>query len=83
MIERFARVLDPDLPESGVRYTRKVTIVWIGFFALNGAIALWTVLQPGWAAWTLYNGFLSYVAAGLLFVGEYFVRQRVMRQHRS
>jgi len=83
MIERFARVLDPDLPESGVRYTRKVTIVWVGFFTLNGAIALWTVLQPGWAAWTLYNGFLSYVAAGLLFVGEYFVRQRVMRQHRS
>jgi uncharacterized membrane protein len=80
MIERFARVLDPDLPQSGVRYTYKVTIVWVAFFALNGAVALWTVLQPGWTAWTLYNGLLSYVAAGLLFLGEYIVRRRAMRQ---
>jgi uncharacterized membrane protein len=79
MVERFARIVEPELPESGVRYTRKVTMVWIGFFILNGAIALWSVLQPGWAAWTLYNGLISYFAAGLLFAGEYLVRQRVMR----
>jgi uncharacterized membrane protein len=83
MIERFARVLDPDLPPSGVRYTYKVTIVWIAFFALNGAIALWTVLQPGWAMWSLYNGLVSYVAAGMLLLGEYIVRLRVMRQFRA
>jgi uncharacterized membrane protein len=83
MIERFARVLEPDLSQSGVRYTYKVTIVWIAFFAFNDAIALWTVLQPGWTMWTLYNGLLSYVAAGLLFVGEYIVRRQVMRRHRS
>ena len=77
MAERFARIVEPDLPESGVRYTRNVTIVWIGFFALNGAIALWSVLQPGWTAWLIYNGFLAYVAAGLLFATEYLVRQRV------
>ena len=80
MIERFARVFDPDLPQGGVRYTYNVTIIWVAFFALNGAVALWTVLQPGWTAWTLYNGFLSYVAAGLLFLGEYIVRRRVMRK---
>jgi len=77
MAERFARVFEPDLPESGVRYTRNVTRVWIGFFTVNGAIALWSVLQPGWTAWLLYNGFLAYVAAGLLFAGEYLFRQRV------
>lgn len=83
MIERFARILDPDLPPSGVRYTHNVTIVWILFFALNGAVALWTVLQPGWVAWTVYNGLLSYVAAGSLFAGEYIVRRRVMRRQQS
>jgi uncharacterized membrane protein len=62
-----------------VRYTYKVTIIWIGFFALNGAIALWSVLQPGWTAWTLYNGFISYVAVGVLFAGEYVVRKFVRR----
>ncbi|MGD0142126.1 MAG: hypothetical protein ABSC92_03115 [Rhizomicrobium sp.] len=82
MIERFARILVPDLPQSGIRYTYRVTIVWIAFFALNGAIALWSALQPGWTAWTLYNGFLSYAAAGVLFIGEYFVRRRVLRRHR-
>jgi uncharacterized membrane protein len=80
MAERFARIVEPDLPESGVRYTRNVTIVWMGFFALNGAIALWSVLQPGWTAWLVYNGFLAYVAAGLLFASEYLVRQRVRQR---
>jgi uncharacterized membrane protein len=81
MAERFARSLEPDLPEAGVRYTRNVTAVWVGFFAVNGAIALWSALQPGWKAWVLYNGFISYVAAGLLFAGEYLVRQRVRRRY--
>ncbi len=83
MIERFARVFEPDLPESGVRYTRKVTFVWIGFFAVNGTVALWSVMQPGWSIWVLYNGFVTYVAAGLLFAGEYLVRQNVRRRHGS
>jgi uncharacterized membrane protein len=79
MIERFARVFEPDLPPSGVRYTHRVTLVWIGFFALNATIALWTTLQPGWAAWTLYNGFIAYVAAGTLMAGEYVVRHFARR----
>jgi uncharacterized membrane protein len=81
MIERFARMVEPDLPQSGVRYTRKVTFIWTGFFLVNGAVALWSVLQPGWSAWTLYNGFIAYLAAGLLFAGEYVVRQNVRRRH--
>ncbi len=80
MAERFARIFEPDLPESGVRYTRKVTQVWIAFFAANGGIALWSVLQPGWSAWLLYNGFISYIAAGLLFAIEFVVRQYVRRR---
>jgi uncharacterized membrane protein len=79
MIERFARVFEPDLPDSGVLYTYRVTLIWIGFFAINAAIALWTVAQSGWSAWTLYNGFISYVAAGALLGGEYVVRQFVRR----
>ena len=33
MIEQIARLHDADLPESGVHYTRKVTMVWSVFFS--------------------------------------------------
>jgi uncharacterized membrane protein len=79
MIERFARIWEPDLPESGVRYTHNVTIAWTLFFAVNASIALWTATQPGWQAWTIYNGGIAYLAAGFLFAGEYLIRQRVRR----
>jgi uncharacterized membrane protein len=80
MIERFARLMEPDLSEAGVRYTRKVTWVWIGFFAINGAIAAGTALYADWDVWTLYNGVLAYIAIGVLLGGEYLVRRRVRGQ---
>jgi uncharacterized membrane protein len=80
MIERFARLIDPDLDARGVRYTRKVTMVWIGFFAVNGSVALWTAIAGSWLEWTVYNGAISYALAGLVFAVEYIVRQRVRRR---
>lgn len=74
MIERFARLVHPDLPESGVRYTRAVTWMWVGFFLVNGAIATWTALYATWETWTLYNGVIAYAAMGTLFAGEFLVR---------
>ncbi|WP_028022970.1 COG4648 family protein [Enterovibrio calviensis] len=76
MIERLARLQDPDLPPSGVRYTRNVTKIWCVFFLVNGSIALATCFMP-LTSWTLYNGLLSYVAAGVLFGIEFVVRKRV------
>src|SRR3546814_1801752 len=31
MIERFARIVEPNLPETGVWYTRQVTKIWCAF----------------------------------------------------
>ncbi len=78
LIERLARLQEPDLPESGVRYTRSVTKIWCVFFALNALIALYTCFQP-LEIWTLYNGLISYLLAGSLFVVEWIVRQFVRR----
>lgn len=77
MVERFARIVEPDLDERGVRYTRRVTMVWAGFFALNGLAALWTVVAGNLFWWGLYNGLISYLLAGALFAVEFIVRQRV------
>jgi uncharacterized membrane protein len=78
MIERFARVAQPGLPERAARYTRRVTQVWCGFFVLNGGAALATCLIHDIRVWTLYNGFISYALIGALFAGEWFVRRKVM-----
>ncbi|RZI43901.1 hypothetical protein EGT07_00250 [Herbaspirillum sp. HC18] len=78
MIERIARLSEPDLPPEGVRYTRKVTMVWCGFFLINGTVALATVFGPS-EFWVLYNGLISYVLMGLLFAIEWMVRRRVKR----
>jgi uncharacterized membrane protein len=80
IIERIARVSEPDLPPVAVRYTRRVTWVWVAFFAVNGTVsgllAAWGPLS--W--WTFYNGILAYSVMGALFVGEWILRQRLRRR---
>jgi uncharacterized membrane protein len=79
VIERIARLTEPDLPPEGVVYTRKVTAVWVGFLLVNAAISLWTVLWGSLEQWALWNGLLSYLAMGILFTAEYLVRRVVRR----
>ena len=77
LIERLARLQEPDLPANGVRYTRRVTQVWCGFFIANGSIAAASALYGDLHLWTLYNGLLAYVLMGALLAGEWLVRKRV------
>jgi uncharacterized membrane protein len=78
MIERFARLREPDLGPAGVTYTRRVTVLWCAFFAINAAIATYTAVAASREAWLLYNGFVSYCIVAALFAGEWLVRKRVM-----
>ena len=77
MVERLARLREPDLPPAAVRYTRRVTEVWCCFFIGNGTIALLTALYASTKVWTFYNGFLSYLLMAALMGGEWLVRQRI------
>lgn len=81
IIERLARLKEPELPESGIIYTRKVTKVWIGFFILNGGIALYTALYTSIETWTLYNGFIAYILIGILAMTEWLVRRKVRKAY--
>ncbi|WP_457807594.1 hypothetical protein [Kushneria sp. EE4] len=80
LIERLARLSEPDLPPEGVRYTRRVTWMWGIFMSLNAlaalALALWAPLH----VWQYYTGAISYALAALLMAGEWLVRQRVRRR---
>ncbi|HED2273991.1 TPA: hypothetical protein R4Y08_002747 [Klebsiella quasipneumoniae subsp. quasipneumoniae] len=80
IIERLARLREPDLPERAVRYTRRVTQIWCAFFIINGGIALFTALYGDLSLWAAWNGMISYLLMGTLMAGEWLVRQRVIKR---
>lgn len=80
LIERFARMQEPDLPEEGQAYCRKVTLVWTIWLVANALIAAllaWTGQDAAWALWT---GLLSYLVMALLFLGEIAVRHHIRKK---
>lgn len=80
MIERIARLSDPDLPDEGVRYTRQVTKVWCLFFLLNGLVSGYTTFYCSLEIWTLYNGLIAYLLMAMVFAVEYSIRIRKLKQ---
>lgn len=91
IIFRFATLADKSIIGSSYEnqvknYSRKVTIIWCCFFILNGTISVLTAfsekifsISPDTAntIWSVYNGGISYVLMGLLFICEYIVRKIV------
>ncbi|WP_434340454.1 hypothetical protein [Motilimonas cestriensis] len=75
IIERFARLTEPNLTPFALTYIRRVTQMWCGFFFINASIAFYTAVFCSLATWTWYNGMASYLAIGLLFAIEFIVRQ--------
>lgn len=75
VIERIARLSEPELSAAGVQYTRRVTQVWLGFMLINGAIALATSFASR-EIWVLWNGLIAYLLMGALFAGEWLCRRR-------
>ncbi|MDX2319222.1 MAG: hypothetical protein QNK26_01360 [Moritella sp.] len=80
VIETFARLQDPNLPEHALSYIRKVTLVWCGFFIINASISLYTALYSSFKVWTLYNGFIAYILIGSLAGIEFIVRLFIQRR---
>ncbi|EGT5681764.1 hypothetical protein ACI49Z_001844 [Cronobacter turicensis] len=80
LVERLARLRDPELPPRAVSYTRRVTQIWCLFFIFNGAIAAATCLAGDMSLWTLWNGAIAYLLMGLLMAGEWLVRRRIIQR---
>ena len=91
IIFRFATLSDKSIKGSSYEhkvyeYCRKVTIVWCCFFIFNGTISALTTfadklfgLSPETArtVWAVYNGGISYILMGTLFVVEFIIRKLV------
>jgi uncharacterized membrane protein len=81
MIERFARLRQPELPPEGIGYTRRVTQVWCVFLGVNGGLAVYTAFYASREIWAMYNGFVAYLLMGALFAGEWLVRRHFIARH--
>lgn len=79
IIEKFARLKNPQLSSQAVSYLRKLTKIWCIFFIFNGSIALFTALYTSIQTWTIYNGFIAYLLIGTLLAGEWLFRKTFLK----
>ena len=80
IVEKIARLRDPNFSEREIPYARKVTLAWSFFFAINGCVAFITVMLQDKFYWSIYNGAISYVLMGLMFAVEFYCRKRYIRR---
>jgi uncharacterized membrane protein len=78
MVEKFARLHNPDPSPEVIRYTRRVTQLWCAFFTLNSVFSIYTGLCWQREAWSLYNGAIAYGVIGVLLVAEIAWRRLIM-----
>lgn len=91
IIFRFATLADKSIKGSSYEnqvkaYCKKVTIIWCCFFILNGTASVCTAFaeklfnvseEKASSIWSIYNGGISYVLMGVLFIVEFIVRKIV------
>jgi uncharacterized membrane protein len=75
IIARIASASGTVVTESVRRYTDRVTLIWCGFFAVNIFVSAAIAVSGSMQTWAFYNGFLSYLIMGVIFVGEYIYRR--------
>ena len=75
LITVFAQKMHYNMTDEVINYTRKATVAWAIFMFFNMLCSLITVFMSDFV-WTIYNGLISYLLIGLMFMGEFIVRQR-------
>lgn len=81
IITMLAMLKEKELPPFALLYTRRLTVFWSAFFVLNGLIALYTAIINDLNIWTLYNGLISYILIGIIFVAEYILRVTLKKKY--
>ena len=74
IIQKFAKALDGELNDFGLVYTKNLTYIWCVFLLINFLISVWTIFLNE-HIWAIYNGFISYILLGTLFIVEYTIRR--------
>ena len=80
LCSRFARMVHGPLPPEVARYTRQVTLAWTLFFLAIAALSCTLFLGGYIAAWSVLANFLTLPLVTAMFVIEYAVRRRVIKE---
>ncbi len=83
MIERFARMVEDDLPPFTHSYCRRVTWLWCLFLAANAAAMATLALAGPLRWWALYTGVIFYALLGVFIGAEFVVRKWWFRYYGS
>jgi uncharacterized membrane protein len=75
MIERFARMQEPELDHAKRAHCRRWTARWCVFFVINGAIAAALAIGAPLWWWTVYTGAIAYALIGAMFGVEWLERR--------
>jgi uncharacterized membrane protein len=80
---RFARILHGTLEPDVERYTRRVTLAWTLFFALQCVLSCILYFGNYLVAWSFLANIANPVLVVLMFLVEYAVRLRALPDHRQ
>lgn len=75
LISRYAQMEQGELSAELHTYTRRLTVIWCGFFVAMAALA---IVLAAWAPvqiWFIHTFFVSYLLIGMLLGGEYIYRR--------
>ena len=57
------------------KYTKNATLAWGIFMLFNAIASFLTIFAPDWI-WAVYNGFISYILIGIMFLAELLYRRK-------
>lgn len=83
MIERFARLVEDDLPDFTLPYCRKITALWCVFFASNAMLIAYLAIAASLETWTLYTGLVCYGVIAALQGSEFLTRKLWFRYYQN
>ena len=85
LISAYVELQYDSVSDATYRYTRRVTVAWAVFFGLMAVQSLLLALLAPVEVWSLFVNLLNYIFVAAVFVIEYLVRRRVLRdrQHPS
>lgn len=77
LISLFASRVHGTLTDGLARYTRRLTKIWVAYFAAMVVVSLGIYLLAPWWLWSLFANLFTPVAAVGLFLGEFLLRYRL------